>query len=216
MLLWLWPLLLWLLVQLVTGGVTWFAGGRDEDGLTLAYIDTNSSFCAEVGMCLCRLGGRKYNPVTVPTKHRARLVPCLLLLHPASYLLPPHALCFQLQALASVSWTSSSSRNSTLSSCGQLWISLDGGATFQPTGQVTYRAAMAENNGRVIYTHPSSSWDRNYGTRVYKVLVGSNGSVNTTKVRAGAAVEGKAFCAAPAVSLLAGRLLCSPPAALCV
>lgn len=42
-------------LQVLSGGVSWFAGGRDGSGLTLAYVDTDSSFCAQVRPLLGRM-----------------------------------------------------------------------------------------------------------------------------------------------------------------
>lgn len=46
---------------------------------------------------------------------------------------------------------------------------------------------MAENNGQVVWSYPSRSWDRNYGVRVFKTTITPSGdasvpSVSTTKV----------------------------------
>ena len=61
---------------------------------------------------------------------------------------------------------------------------------------------MAENNGRVIYSHPSRDWDRNYGVRIHKTTLSDSGAPTTVKVRAR-----RRSGAAPDL----GRLCYSPP-----
>lgn len=56
-------------------------------------------------------------------------------------------------------------------------------STLHPPCSRTVQVVMAENNGRIIYSHAHRSWDRNYVVRVYKTLVGSDGTFSTAKVR---------------------------------
>ena len=47
---------------------------------------------------------------------------------------------------------------------------------------VVLQIAMAENNGRVIWSHGANSWDRNHGVRVYKTVISEDGELTTYKV----------------------------------
>jgi hypothetical protein len=43
---------------------------------------------------------------------------------------------------------------------------------------------MAENSGRIFYSHGAIAWDRNYGVRIWKTVLNATAVVNTTKARA--------------------------------
>lgn len=46
------------------------------------------------------------------------------------------------------------------------------------------QVVMAENNGRVFYSHGAGSWDRNYGVRILRSSLGADGALTTDKVGA--------------------------------
>ena len=203
-------------LQVLAGGVRWFAGGRDEQGLTLAYVDTNrhttththttfalASFCAEAMQAsrgAAMHGGMTRSAAaaacgSAPTVGRASArrsttairygaqsrkaaptdgdTPCgVLLLSAPSRLaacvqLPCRGVCRPAAAAAS-------------------------GATRAP--RPSLQVAMAENNGRIIWSHPARSWDRGYGTRVYKTTMGAASGVATAKVFDQVSIQEGACC----------------------
>lgn len=49
-----------------------------------------------------------------------------------------------LQVLSSITWSSAERKNETLSTCGRLWVSTNGGASFAPTSHHSYKVTALE------------------------------------------------------------------------
>jgi hypothetical protein len=108
----------------------------------------------------------------------------LLLCVPRKNMLPGcHDL--RLQVLSSITWRSEDLRNATLSTCGRLWVSTDGGAAFAPTTHNTYRVSPAASAG----SGTNCSWlvrvlavDNNWHHNVGGILEGRLLQVDTFTV----------------------------------
>lgn len=44
--------------------------------------------------------------------------------------------------MSGVPWSSSDAKNATLSTCGRLWVSTNGGASFAPTTHYSYKVTV--------------------------------------------------------------------------
>jgi hypothetical protein len=68
-------------------------------------------------------------------------------------------------------WSSASAQNATLASCGWLRVSLDGGVTWIVTNQPAAKVVMSTQDPSTIYALGSGSWDKAYGSRVWKAVI---------------------------------------------
>jgi len=60
--------------------------------------------------------------------------------------------------MAGVQWRSADFKNATLSSCGRMWVSTDGGATFTPTAHHTYKVCLGLLGLLRMLSVPYSAW----------------------------------------------------------
>eukprot|EP00775_Hariotina_reticulata_P011553 gene11553-11696_t len=137
--------------QVFAGEVLSFDAGMDDQGFTMAYVDADRDFCAQM-----------LSKVDLQSKLEATL-----------------SMCGRMWLSTDKGTTFTRTEHHTYK-VADLSLQTAGKLLNSPAAEASAPVHMADNNGRLVYSVPHRSWGRNYGVRVFRTDISPDGLVPST------------------------------------